>query len=560
MEGIEIRVDDKTLTQVDMQADRNGGCYSPTNADCAATVCADPNTEQTGPWADDGGTPDPLCWARLEVELTTNKQVTVIWKGRTLVDHFQLTNYPNHRGRLVLMGRTGGNAQNAHFDNLHLVTTAAIEATFDRITSGPNPNQFTFYISDNPPSVVTNISQVILDGVVVTSSVVLTKNGNQNIVTYTQGPLFAAGSTHTVSATWRTSSGQTLSATGLQFTVAPYLVVPSSLAVSSVDTTKPGFFVRPFQTAAGNPNRNFWTDEQLEGLHGANLIDFSSVSNATGNGEAAYNAAFDFSNSDSTGYLSPGQFPNNYSWNMFGIPAPSLTNEDNSSLAISAYVYFPNSGTYYFGVNSDDGFRLTFGRNSHDMLGAGRLSTLSFDGGRGIGDNQNNGAIYVTTPGYYGMRLMFYNGGGGSGLEFYTTQTPATGVTNILVNDTSVPGAVMTYQMSTVAPPYVSFAEPPLDDDQVMLNADLTYELTDSSTSVNAGSIVLKVNGVTRSPTITHPSSTVTRIAQPHPATYWPPGTNTVELSFSDSASAPYSYSYTFVVQSYATTTLPPGL
>src|SRR6266404_6068418 len=344
VEGIEIRVDDKTLRQVNMQADRNGGCYYPTNSTCGAAVCADPNTEQTGPWANDGGDPTldgtrvGLCWARLEVELTTNKQVTVIWKGTTLVDHFQLTNYPNHKGRLVLMGRTGGNAQNAHFDNVHIVTTPAIEATFDRIAFGPNPNQFAFYISDNPPSVVTNISQVILDGGDVTSSVVLTKNGTQNTGTYTQGPLFVAGSKHTVSVTWRTSLGQTLSATGLQFTVPAYLAVPSSLAVSSVDTTKPGFFIRPFQTAAGNPNRNYWTDEQLEGLHGPNLIDFSSVSNATGNGEAAYNGVIDFDNGQSA-----GQFPNNYSWNMFGIPAPGQANENNSSMAISAYLYFPSS-------------------------------------------------------------------------------------------------------------------------------------------------------------------------------------------------------------------------
>src|SRR3989441_4811419 len=72
VEGIEIRVDDKTLRQVNMQADRNGGCYSPTNDLCGAAVCADPNTEQTGPWASDGGTPNGLCWARLEGELTTN--------------------------------------------------------------------------------------------------------------------------------------------------------------------------------------------------------------------------------------------------------------------------------------------------------------------------------------------------------------------------------------------------------------------------------------------------------------------------------------------------------
>src|SRR5437773_6118290 len=220
------------------------------------------------------------------------------------------------------MGRTGGNAQNAHFDNVHLVTTPAIEATLDRIAFGPNLNQFQFFITDNPPSVVTNISQVILDGADVTSLVALTKNGTENTGTYTQGPFFVSGSKHTVSVTWRTSLGQTLSATGQQFTVVPYLVVPSSLAVSSVDTTRRGYFIRPIQTAAGNPNRNYWTDEQLEGLHGANLIDFSSVPNATNNSEAAYSGVIDFDNGQSG-----GQFPNNYSWTMLGIPAPVQANE-----------------------------------------------------------------------------------------------------------------------------------------------------------------------------------------------------------------------------------------
>src|SRR5207245_5233407 len=108
----------------------------PTNAGCTAAVCTDPNTEQTGGFADDGGSINGLCWATLDVELTADKKVTVIWKGTTLVDHFQLVNYNNHRGRLVLMGRTGGANQNDHFDNIHLVTTPAVESTLDRISFG----------------------------------------------------------------------------------------------------------------------------------------------------------------------------------------------------------------------------------------------------------------------------------------------------------------------------------------------------------------------------------------------------------------------------------------
>ena len=127
VEGISVRVDDKTLKQIDMSASRNGNC---TSNECAAAVCADATTEQTGPWLDDGGSFTSLCWAKLDVELNTNKQVTVIWKGKVLLDHFQLESYSPHRGRLVLMGRTGGNNQNVHFDNIQLTTVPATESTF----------------------------------------------------------------------------------------------------------------------------------------------------------------------------------------------------------------------------------------------------------------------------------------------------------------------------------------------------------------------------------------------------------------------------------------------
>src|SRR5207245_5367943 len=62
VEGIAVRADDHTLRQVDMLADRNGQCYSPTNAGCTAAVCTDPNTEQTGGFADGGGSINGLCW------------------------------------------------------------------------------------------------------------------------------------------------------------------------------------------------------------------------------------------------------------------------------------------------------------------------------------------------------------------------------------------------------------------------------------------------------------------------------------------------------------------
>ncbi|HVV71797.1 MAG TPA: hypothetical protein VHI52_09915, partial [Verrucomicrobiae bacterium] len=186
-EGIEIRVDDHTLKQIDMSADRNGGCSVAATNDisaCSNNVCGDFNTEQTGPWINDGGSPTPLCWAPLEVELDTNKQVTVTWKGHVFLDHYQLATYSSHRGRLILMGRTGGNHQNVHFDNIHLTTVPAVEATFGGLNAGPALNQFTFTINDNGSSVVTNVSAVKLDGVDVTSQVSVSKSGDTTTGVY----------------------------------------------------------------------------------------------------------------------------------------------------------------------------------------------------------------------------------------------------------------------------------------------------------------------------------------------------------------------------------------
>jgi len=212
------------------------------------------------------------------------------------------------------------------------------------------------------------------------------------------------------------------------------------------------------------------------------------------------------------------------------------------------------AGAYYLGANSDDGVRLTFYNNSKDVLGTGLAPELSFDGGRGIGANENIGIIYISQPGYYGSRLLWYNGGGGSAVEFYTTQTPISGSTNILVNDTNNPLALLCYRASPVAPAYVSFAEPPLDDDQVLANASLHYLISDASTTTSPGGVTLTVNGVVRAPVVTRPGGTnVTDVLLNPGLTPWPIGTNTVSLAYVDSAGSNYNHNYYFVVQSYAT-------
>jgi PA domain len=563
-EGIEIRANDHTLLQLCMQGDRNGSCNftNPPVDPCNDTACSDPNTEQTGGEANDGGDFSTLCWQRLDVLVTNGpaagtKLVTVSWKGNTLINNYLITNFPNYRGRLVLMGRTGGCNQNDHIANVHLVTTVAQVATYDSVEFGPAPNQFNFTVDDNGSSVVTNISQVLLDGVDVTSSVVTSKTGSTTTGTYTQTQNLTPGSSHNVTVTFKDSQGATLGGTSLKLLVPDYLALTTAMAVpgASIDQTKPGFLVKPHQTLTGEPNRNYWADEQLEGLHGTNEIDFATgVSNVTATGESSYDSSLDgpalvdFSNGQSA-----GQFPFNLDFSQFGIPAP--TNNvpcgctDNSALAISTYLYFPMPGWYYLGVNSDDGFRVSFAKNSHDLLGM-YSPVLQFDGGRGIGNNQNVTGIYVPSPGYYGARLLWYNGGGGAGVEYYTTQTPLSGNTNypVVINYTFDPAAILAFQESSAAPPYVSFAEPPLQDDQVSSGMNLHYQLTDASATVIPGSVLVTLNGASQaSNTGVNKTGGVTDIMVTNNAGL-PAGSNWVQLAFSDSAGSNYNYGYTFTV------------
>jgi hypothetical protein len=106
----------------------------------------DATSMQTGPrdaaYWDGGGAPeDPAAWAGLQwrhlsVVLDTSAKLTITYKGKVLLDHFQTAYFPS-AGRIVLMGRTGGSNENTHFDNIVLTTTAT---------------------SDNqPPSAITNL-------------------------------------------------------------------------------------------------------------------------------------------------------------------------------------------------------------------------------------------------------------------------------------------------------------------------------------------------------------------------------------------------------------------
>jgi len=94
-----------------------------------------------------------------------------------------------------------------------------------------------------------------------------------------------------------------------------------------------------------------------------------------------------------------------------GLPAGEDT-EDFVVLA-TANVVIPNTGSWTFGVNSDDGFGLT-------LTGPGGNFQMSYADPRGPGDTF--GVFNVTQPGTYQLRLSYYERGGGSEVELFAAE------------------------------------------------------------------------------------------------------------------------------------------
>ncbi len=110
----------------------------------------------------------------------------------------------------------------------------------------------------------------------------------------------------------------------------------------------------------------------------------------------------------------------------FPADAPGVDDQNFAVEALATLVVEPgNGGWWTFGVNSDDGFRLTL----EDALGVipfsaayGQTNTAIVDGslvfpnGRGVDDSL--GAIYLG-DGIYDLTLRYWEGTGGSALEPY---------------------------------------------------------------------------------------------------------------------------------------------
>jgi hypothetical protein len=291
-----------------------------------------------------------------------------------------------------------------------------------------------------------------------------------------------------------TAHSQTTTATN---TIPAEFAVPSA----SVNRSAPGFRVRPHEVEENQPNTLAWTEDQLAGLHGPNLAELSGA-DATG----FYNVAtvINFDITGGIGNFNPDDaFP--------GIPGTATRDggTGNAALEILTFLEFPAAGTYVMGVNSDDGFRVTAGRAAPDRLG---VNLGEFDAGRGTADTLFT--VIVTQAGVYPFRLVWFNGGGGANLEWFTVDSAGT---KILINDTAA-GALKAFRTAST-PPYAKSATPAPGATLVSPSATINITLADSTTAVQTSSVKLFLDSQPVTPTVTKPAgSTETTI------TFDPPG------------------------------------
>jgi hypothetical protein len=188
-------------------------------------------------------------------------------------------------------------------------------------------------------------------------------------------------------------------------TIPPSLAAPAG----SVDTSKPGFKMRIVQ---GNSTTTMTAAAPAEALLSGKILDATTglpLNNATPNDDGTYIFNLDTYINFHEGAAS-GATGGNFSTaaaaphNIPDDPEPGIPgvtgNSDYFVMEFTGFLQLP-AGTVRFGVNSDDGFKLTIGAGVNPRIQA--LQLIILDGTRGFGNTEAN--ITVTQAGIYPFRL-----------------------------------------------------------------------------------------------------------------------------------------------------------
>ncbi len=525
--GFSIRVDNTVVQEISLPT-TDGALDDITSLQTGLrNPDVDPN-DPSGPtsWA-------LLGWAKFKVELNEIGQVSLWWKGNQFLTNYQTAFFPS-AGRLVFAGRTGGNNGNQHFDNMVLTTIPATNFIISALSG--RADGVTVQISDAGTTSVVQPStiQVTLNGTAAPpGAVTVSKQGFVTTARYNVAPNFLpAGSTNTVTIEAEDNNGITASETR-EFVVRPYIVLDSSWAApaGSYDNAAPGFKGYINQIAVGRtPGDATSTWNALRQLANGyidpatsnpypNLVDPTAGVDASGNFELPDTAGYfpsPWVNINQDYYSStPAEVGDFQSPDFPDDPIPGIVpesetvfNSDNIVMEAYTYIQLQASKQYVFAVNSDDGFRVSFGPDMRSAVftAAGGASTTTdasqYNGGKGSSDVTFDVIVPEDAAGVYLTRLVWWEGGGGANCEFLQVLDDGT---KVLVGDTAN-GSVPAYKASGAGQPLVAdivSVAPWPGQTGIRPDTQIQVILADGTgAAVDGNSVTVSVNGVELAKTV----------------------------------------------------------
>jgi len=535
--GLDIRVDGTVVTTIAMP---NGTTQEGSTVAPSAT---DPLSICTGPY-DGTGCASNLFWVHLKVSLDQTGLLNVWWKNTQMLTNFQTTFSPSP-GRLLMAARVGGNTANIGVDNVQITTIPS--SVFVIGGAVPvSPTAFTQSMSDSGQSVVdTSSVKLSLNGTPITANLTVSKDTNGVTTAKYSNPLvpFPPGVTNTVVVSAKDSLGTTVSKTNT-FAGIAFTTIDPATAAKGIDTSKPGFILNIYQvdesdtlgvTHATDVNTGVAVASAERILHGdlgPNTADmtlykgpnntFNETNVINYNGAAAGGNVGDWPDDGTVanGVAAP---------NLPGLPgtAPRDSGVDDFAMQLVTYIQFPAQGAYQLIFASDDGFKMTTAANPLEILNSQTIAVA--DQNKGVGDVA--GWVYISQPGVYPFRTVYFQGGGGVSLEWTAINVDGA---KALVNDLTTNVSLKAFAVNNGAEPAaVSFTDPPVGSGRApTADAPVVFEITDGSTAVS--NIKLTLNGATVTPTITK-NGKVSKVVYT-PAPFLPLQADTFVITFSDGA------------------------
>ena len=341
------------------------------------------------------------------------------------------------------------------------------------------------------------------------AELVVSKDGNVTSVSHSTAAPLPPGSSHTVVLTFKDTEGNEGSSEH-NYSVSNYGLIKAGFAVdeADVDKSESGWLVNTTQISQGqgigniHGNSTVLAEKQIDG----GFIDASTeepylneADPDSFEGWSYYYMTSEVINFNQDAPNNVGNFTSANGYEDLEIPGIPGWGDSTDGIASEFLTYaYLKKGAYTFGVNSDDGFQFSTGadwKDSSAVLGG-------FNGGRGANDTIFQ--TYVEADGYYPIRVVWYEGGGGANVEVFHVNAAGD---KILLGDPDNDEAIKCYvvggvplEESTTDRPttgrsYLLSIDPP-NGEKLVRSSKITAVISDGDkVGVDKASIKLSVDG-----------------------------------------------------------------